>query len=173
LRVGKIPGDKSGMKALTHLKHNLSAAGPSFTYTTGKDEVTFGNIVELTPSDLDISARRTAGYVPVEEAVEFIIGEITHGAIPVADLDGKAEAMGFTANSITNAKRKLKAENRIEVFPDNSGSRGSSGWFIGPPGQKNGTIGSTRRRRRSKWSDINLTFHSYPIGPRVEQTIDL
>lgn len=114
MRVAEHPDDSS-LRVLAHLKHNLTAPGPSLLFSVDgkgtKPRVTWHGETDLKTSDLDGGGEREDASA-IEDARAFLEERLKADAVPVSKLLRLAEARGISKRTLERAKEGLRVKSR-------------------------------------------------------------
>lgn len=110
--------NEKGIRYLSHEKSNYGMTGETILYTIEDGTVRYKGETRKKDKDFVMEANYTNKIAPAKaEAREFILDFLKDGGEKeVSELDGMAEAMGISKNSLKNAKAALRAEGKAKTW---------------------------------------------------------
>ena len=126
LLIGKHPTDAS-LRVIVHTKSNLSKESRTIQFKLENGEFSWAGMCDLTVDEI-LYPNKEAEQVRLEKAKEFLIREISFGAVNSTHLKQMAAAQGIPERTLERAKSFLGIKSRRVGTPGKKGS-GYFEWF--------------------------------------------
>ncbi len=124
LLTGTDPQDEA-VRVVAHLKHSCSAKGKSHAFGLPEGVFTWMGESDLTEHDLVAAAPSRDERTSLDDAVEFLEGELAEGPEPAEELLRRAEKLGIPERTLRRAQRKLG----VMANRESSGNGGAGRWI--------------------------------------------